>query len=96
MSALSWLDRVLIVVLSTLALLVPFGKADAAQVESPDREVERITVTYVEHTGSHKYPYRRYFETNDGAAYRYKNFRACLDAHEVAPRICRTVFVYAP
>ena len=37
MSTLSWLDRVLIVVLSTLALLVPFGPApaDAAQVEAP-------------------------------------------------------------
>lgn len=97
MSTLSWLDRILIVVLSTLALLVPFGgtPADAARIEAPDREVKRVQVTYAEWVGSDRYPNRHYFETNDGAAYRYKGYRACADAHEVAPRICRTVFWYA-
>lgn len=97
MGTLSWLDRVLIVALSTLALLVPFGgsPADAARIEAPDREVKRIEVTYAEWVGTDKHPNRHYFETNDGATYRYKGYRACADAHEVAPRVCRTVFWYA-
>jgi hypothetical protein len=95
---LTWLDRVLIVTMSTIALVLPIGTlpdAEAAQIESPTRTVERITVTYAEHTGTARYPNRHYFETNDGAAYRYKGYRACANAHEVAPRICRTVFWYA-
>lgn len=98
MDSLSWLDRVLIVVLSTIALVLPIGTlpdADAARIEAPDREVERIEVTYAEWVGTDKHPNRHYFETNDGATYRYKGHAACADAHEVPVRICRTVFWYA-
>ena len=52
-------------------------------------------MTYVEYTGSARYPSRHYFETNDGAAYRYKGHAACVNAHEVPLRICRRVFTYA-
>jgi hypothetical protein len=95
-NTLSWVDRILIVVLSTLALLVPFGgKAEAGQVEYADRPVAHVEVTYVEHVPTRRYQYRRYFETNDGATFRYRNFRHCHKDGVVSVRICRDVFWYA-
>lgn len=95
MSGLSWLDRVLIVVLSTLALLVPFGRAEAGVVEQPDRTVNRVAVRYVEPVPTVAHPWRVYFETNDGGTYRYFNSLLCISADDVPDRICRTVFWYA-
>lgn len=86
---------IFVVIFLVTLFLMAGAQGHAAQIESPDREVKRVQVTYSEWVGSHRYPNRHYFETNDGATYRYKGYRACANAHEVAPRICRTVFSYA-
>lgn len=91
---MDWPNRIVCVLLTVLALLVPF-KAGAATVEAPDREVKRIEVRYTEPVPTSRFPNRRYFETNDGAAYRYGTYGQCDRADAVANRVCRTVFWYA-
>ena len=134
MSTLSWLDRILIVALSTLALLIPFGgsakaaedpgnanpcavpyttsapcaeqtqspvqsnqpvKMGPGQVEEGDRHVRRLNVTYAEPMPTPRFGARHYFETNDGAAYRYVTGGSCERANLVPNRICHTVVWYA-
>lgn len=79
---------------ATMLMLASAG-ATASTVEAPDRSVEQVRVTYVEVTATPRHPYRRYFETNDGAAYRYLNYRLCAAADAVSDRACRTAFWYA-
>lgn len=93
---LSWADRILIVVLSTLALLLPLGRADAGVIETPDHDVIRNDLVYAEHTPTRRFPMRHYFETLDGAAYTYGTYGQCTRDDEVSDRICRHVFWYAP
>jgi hypothetical protein len=94
---LSWADRTIIVGLSTLTLVLPIGKAPAhaVQVEAPETTVSRVEVVYAEPVPTERHPRRHYFETNDGAAYRYITYGTCSRADLVPDRVCRTVFWYA-
>jgi hypothetical protein len=42
-----------------------------------------------------RFPRRTFFETNDGAAYRYGTNGQCERADAVPNRVCHTVFFYA-
>jgi len=81
----------MVVFLVTLFMMAA-GGASAVVVEAPDRVVEQVELTYAEPVPTRRLPYRVYFETNDGAAYRYVNYRVCARANEVTNTICQFAF----
>ena len=85
----------IVMVLVVLALMFSMARADGAVIETADRTVDRVEVTYAEPVPTDRFPNRHYFETNDGAAYRYGTYGICTRAGDVPNRVCRTVFWYA-
>lgn len=83
--------------LATMGVLIGglIDDANGVIVEQADRHVKRVHLTYAEPVGTQRYPHRVYFETNDGAAYRYLNARVCVQANAVPDRICYDAFWYA-
>ena len=86
-----------------LAVVALFGaltgivieEASADQIEPTTSDVVKVNVVYAEPMPTHDTPNRQYFETNDGASYRYVGYRACVRDGAVPTRVCRTVFWYA-
>lgn len=92
---MTWTWRVAYVLAATLMFALPMHKADAVQIEPADTTVERVEVTYAEPVPTKRFGNRYYFETNDGAAYRYVTYGTCARADLVPNHVCRTVFWYA-
>lgn len=69
----------------------------AGQVEERDRRIPKryVELTYAEPMPTPRFPRRSYFETNDGATYRYVTNGSCERANLVTNRICHSVFWYA-
>jgi hypothetical protein len=88
--------RKLALLAASATLLGITSPANATQLEGPDREViNGLSVQYNEFIPSRQYPNRRYFELNDGSAWRYLHYGACAKADRLPNRICKTVFWYA-
>ncbi len=81
--------------LGALLTYAPAPAANAGQIEAPDRSMSRVDVTYAEPVPTNRFPSRTYFETNDGAAYRYVTYGSCARSDTVPNRVCQTVFWYA-
>lgn len=84
----------LLIVLSFLVgTLLAMSPASAGIIESPDREVKRPVLTYAEPMPTARHPHRVYFELTDGSAYRYVNYRVCIQAADVYGMICVRAFM---
>lgn len=86
----------IVVALATAAILaLSMTDARADQIEPATSDVVKVQVTYAEPMPHKASQNRHYFETNDGAAYRYVNYKRCALDNAVPNRVCRTVFWYA-
>ena len=71
--------------------------AHAGQIEAPDAKMwgPARQLVYAEPIPSKRYPYRHYFEVNDGSTYIYLTYERCRRDNLVPNRVCRSVFWYA-